>query len=56
MDLSFLGWVELPLSFSLSWVGLHPAGSSAFMQSPPSNAGTAEIWPLRIGRDSGEIK
>ena len=43
MDLSFLGWIELSFSRSLQWVGLHPAGSSAFMQSPPSYARAAEI-------------
>jgi hypothetical protein len=56
MDLSFLGWIESFFSRSLQWTGLHPALSSAFMQSPPSRTWVAGIWPVRTGHDSGEIK
>ena len=56
MDLSFLGWIELFFSRSLRWTGLHPALSSAFMQSPPFYTWAAEIRPETASLDSGEIK
>jgi hypothetical protein len=56
MDLSFLGRLEWLSNRSLRWPGLHPALSSAFMQSPPSRTWAVDIWPVRTGLDPGEIK
>jgi hypothetical protein len=56
MDLPFLGRVESFFSRSTRRTGLHPALSSAFMQSPPSHTWVAGIWPAGTGLDSGEIK